>query len=189
MNRKLIWIPLVALLVGCGGFVELTADKPLGDKDEIDAHLLGDRPFEKKKGKITWSNTFEIEEAWEKLEDLETWEYEENSKSTPAGDVHVKVTTDAEGNVVAICGRFHSRSGKWSDAGGPAETFVSLLWKELADCEASFSKQDRGGPDINEYLLAEFDNGTVAGRWEKVPNNGDARNTKSMWDNVFLYVK
>ncbi len=189
MIRMLTLIPLAVLLVACGGFIELTPDKPLGDKDEIDTYLAGERPFDKKKSKITWSNVFEIDEAWEKLEDLETIEYEEDAKGTVAGDVFVKVTLDAEGKVVAITGRFHSRSASWSDAGGLTETFISLLWKEVAQCEASFTKQDRGGPDINEYLLAEFDNGTVAGRWEKCPTDGRANHTKTIWDNVFLWVK
>jgi hypothetical protein len=187
MTRHVLWIPALALLTGCGGpFMEVAPDDPLGKFEAIEKYLVEERGFKKTEDTLSKSECFWNEALLERLETLKTYRYKNVNQ---AGNIHVKVAVDDSGRVHAVAGRFNSRRAVWTDGGEKTETFVCLLWKEVAGTEPAFTKKERPETTLQEFLLAEFDAGKVAGRWEKSPTGTRVSNTHSLWDDVLIWRK
>ena len=189
--RKSVFTVFISafVLVGCGDFVGVSEEHPLGEFGEIDELLAGEKKFKKTSDKIGDPECFLDVALWEEIKDLTYHKYRDVGSGSVAGDIHVKIGVDGSGRVCAIVGRFNSRRAVWTDSGGRVESFIGKMWEAVSGGEASFTKMNRPGGYEDEYLFAEFDKGTVAGKWEKVPTTRRASDYNTLWDQVLIWRK
>ena len=145
MGRAQILVPVLVLLAGCGGFIAVSPEHPLGEFEEIDRYLVEERPFKKSEDRFRHNECFDDEDLLMRFEEAKVIKYLEVGKGTVAGEIHVKVVLDNAGKVVALVGRFHSRTGIWSDAGGKTETFCSDRTDNDGDSKIDCSDLDCNG--------------------------------------------
>ena len=175
-------VALAALLPACGGApVELSKENPLGTLADIEK-VLTEKGFEKSKRTFTVAEVFE----YETLTDLTVWVFEEHPTSSLGVKHWVLVGVDDGGRVMALGGKFASQSDGFTTSGTKTQKFLAEIWREIAGGEPSFTRMNRPGVDVDEYLMTRLSTPLVEGYWEKTPNSKMASHTRSIWDALIL---
>jgi hypothetical protein len=184
--RKTVFFAAGLLLAGCGGIdYGIGPGAPLGKLESMDAVLVEKGLDKRPVRKFTEGECFGPE-IYEKLVDLKVHEYKEYAKQTTAR-THVLVGVDESGAVRAVQAEFSSMAPGFTTSGGRTQNFIANLWLELNGAEPSFSKQNRPGIEVQEFLLTTLAKGGVRGRWEKFSPTDMMGSAKQIMDRVLLW--
>lgn len=94
-----------------------------------------------------------------------------------------------DGKIAAVLSHFRSGSFTFSTTGTKAENFAALYWTLLAGAEPKFAKENEGGGDAREYLIARFQRAGAEGIWKKEGASATMRIPQEVADIVTFVAK
>lgn len=189
MRTPLVVLVVLAALTSCGSPLDdlgISPSAPLGLFPNIDSYLASKEKFTRSETEFTIPQAFNNPDVFDKIAELKVYQYQEFAQQSEGKHV-VLVGVDDRNMVQAIGGQFHSGGATFTTTGTRTQAFLSELWAKLAGSEPTFKKANRPGVDLNEYFWVELNQGGVKGRWEKIPNSGDANITRTIWDMMLIW--
>ena len=112
----------VALFSGSTESYGISASKPLGDFETLDALLLA-KGLKKSERALTRPEGFQ-HEIWEQIRDYTVHEYMDVAKGGSGVKHYVMIGLDDEQRVQYVGGAFFSQTAGYSDFGSKCETFL-----------------------------------------------------------------
>jgi hypothetical protein len=164
--------------------VGVSPSAPLGSYDKVVKQLTGmglrpDTP-DPSEVKMLFNGRFEV------TDDLAATSYVDQ---VPGLRHQVVVLRRPDGRIAAVLSHFRSGSFTYSTTGTKAENFAAMYWKVLAGAEPKFAKENEGGADAREIMMAQFQRAGAEGSWKKEGAGATMRIPQEVSDTVAFVAK